>query len=421
LTNLSPELIEYFQFRSIYKIDKKTITFLSNLKPDNKVFDEFIKIEQAGTYLRAYAGLFDKMKLKKAIEEKKDISLVTYITPSNVPGFIESLGIFLGNLAKSPVLIKTPTIQPLFAPLYAESIAESDKEIGETIAVIPWKGGDNKIEDTIFKNSDVISVVSGTDTALSVKSRIDKLNKEGYRIKGCYHGGKFGVDLISAGMATKDVAGLAAIDGIGYEGYMCASPAFGFFVERNGKLSPEKFAEAMAEEGGKLSKAIPQMNYFKKLRNRMMADAIASDVEGCKVFTSPDQDFVVIYDEKPSLKPVGQNRLIRVMPLDKIEDIIPKFSPYKEYLQTVGIAIPNSRLLKISDMLGKVGFTNLRVTGTVPLPRLGEAWDGNFPLYEFYLPDAARWVSINSIDMDKEIDELSKMKDELIEKGVCVN
>ncbi|MCD1295274.1 hypothetical protein CUJ83_09710 [Methanocella sp. CWC-04] len=418
LTGLSPELIEYFQFRSIYKINNKTIKFLSDLKLNEDIFKDFVNIKPTDTYLRAYAGMFDKLNLKKYAENKKDIRLVTYITPSNVPGFIESLGIFLGNIVKASVLIKTPTVQPLFAPLFAESVSEASPILGETITVIPWKGGDEKIEDTIFRNSDVVSVVSGTDTALSVKQRIDRLNKEGYNIKGCYHGGKFGVDLIAGEMATREVAGLAAIDGIGYEGYMCASPAFGFFVEKGGKNSPEKFAEMMAEEGGKIAKAIPQRNYFKKLRDRKMAELIASDVDGCKIFTSPEQDFAVLYEPVPTLKSIGQNRLIRVMPVDRIEDIIPRFMPWKEYLQTAGIAIPDDRLLKIADKMGKVGFSNLRIVGTVPLPRLGEAWDGNFPVYEFYIPDSVHWVSINAGNMEKEITELHRLKEKLVDNGV---
>jgi hypothetical protein len=78
--------------------------------------------------------------------------------------------------------------------------------------------------------------------------------------------------------------------------------------------------------------------------------------------------------------------------------------------QTAGIAIPDSRLIDLADSLGKAGISSLRVTGTMMLPRLGEAWDGNMPVFEYYIPDAARWVSINAISVDREIGQLALSK-----------
>jgi len=420
LTNLSSELIEFYQFRSIYKIDEKTINFLSTLNLPPEVFKQFTPIEGANTYVRAYAGFRDKLSLKNISQNDKELELVTYITPSNVPGFIESLGIFIASIVKAAGLIKTPSVQPLFAPLFAESVAEQNKEIGETIAVIPWAGGDESIEDIIFRNSNVVSVVSSTQTAMSVKNRIDKLNREGNSIKGCYHGGKFGIELIGREMATKDVAGLAALDGIGYEGYMCGSPAFGFFVEEGGDLSPIEFAEALAGEMEKLSKSIPQTNFFRKLRDVKIGEIISRPEfdGGQKIYTSPKNNFAVIFESKFNLNPIGQNRLIRVFGVKSLEEVIDKMKPWKEYLQTAGVALGNDRIQKIAELMGKTGFSNIRVAGTVALPRLGEAWDGNYPIYEFYIPDSIQWTSINAVDFENEIKELIKIKNQVITKGV---
>jgi hypothetical protein len=68
--------------------------------------------------------------------------------------------------------------------------------------------------------------------------------------------------------------------------------------------------------------------------------------------------------------------------------------------------------------MGKTGFSNIRIAGTVALPRLGEAWDGNYPIYEFFIPDSIHWTSINAIDSEKEIIELAKIKDQIIKGGV---
>ena len=92
--------------------------------------------------------------------------------------------------------------------------------------------------------------------------------------------------------------------------------------------------------------------------------------------------------------------------------------PWKEYLQTAGVALGNNRIQKIAELMGKTGFSNIRVAGTVALPRLGEAWDGNYPIYEFYIPDSIQWTSINAVDFENEIKELIKIKNQVITKGV---
>jgi hypothetical protein len=104
------------------------------------------------------------------------------------------------------------------------------------------------------------------------------------------------------------------------------------------------------------------------------------------------------------------DRLFRVMPVDRLEDVIPLLKPWTASLQTAGIAVPDDRLLRLADRLGKEGVSSLRVTGTMTQPKLGEAWDGNLPGLEYYLPDAAKWVSINTINLDREIGQLTRAK-----------
>lgn len=403
LTNLSPELIEYFHFQSLDRISGETVRKLSAFRPDKSYLEGFLPVNGAGTFLRGYAGLLQKLQLK-TMAVTDTVKLITYITPSNVPGLIECMGMLMGCVARASVLVKTPSAQPFFAPAYARSVAMANPDLGETIAVIPWQGGNKAIEEIVFGASDAISVISSADTVRAIKATVGRINQSGRRPRISYHGGKFGLDLIARDFADRDVAGLAAIDGIGYEGYMCASPAFGYFVETGGPVSPEAFAGLLAEEAGRLSRLLPQTKYFRRLRERKIAELLAGPTtDGQKIFTSPGQDFAVVYEPVPSMKPVGQDRLFRVMPVDSIEDVIPLLKPWKEYLQTAGIAVDDARLIGLGERLGKAGISSIRCVGTVPLPVPGEAWDGCLPVYEYYLPDAIHWVSINTTSIEAEI------------------
>lgn len=409
LTGLSKEVIIYYQFGTIRKMDKNAVKFLADLKFDEKVLEKFILLEGANVWLRGYASFMNKLKLRKATKNLRRPKLVTFITPSNVPGLIEALGVLLGVVSRTGMIIKTPSKQPVFGPMFAESLSEIDKELGETIAVLPWKGGDRNIEDVLFRESDAVSVIGSTETALSVKRRVDELRKRGYGIKGCYHGGRFGLSVIAKEYVKREVAALSVIDGIGYEGYMCSSPAFGFFVEDDGTGLARKFAEYMAEEAEWITKIIPQSDLFRKYREQDLPKYLSLEAMGkIEVFLPENNGCTVIFDPEPKLVPDGQNRLLKVYPIKSIFDIVQMLKPWKEYLQTIGVAVPNEKLFEFADKVARLGVSNLRVVGTVTLPRLGESWDGNYPVLEFMLDeDYVHWVSINAKDIDAEIEKLS--------------
>jgi hypothetical protein len=411
LTDLSPEMIERFLFGTLSRIDRRAIDAYLTLRLDEAAFKRFVPFEGTGTYLRGYMGLIGRIRFKANRATPGGVKLVTFIAPSGTPGYGECMGLLLGSMVPSSTVVKTDIGQPLFAPMFARSVAAVSPEIGETFAVIPWKGGDVPVEDAFIRQSNAVNVVGSTETAKAVESKINFMNqRQGLDIKGCYHGGRFGLELIAREHATRDVAGLAAIDGIGNEGHTCASPALGYFVERGGPLSPEQFAEALAEEAGRLSQTIPQTPSHREAREKKMTEMLAAPDNNRRVITAPGQDFAVVYEPKPSLKPAGQDRLFRVMPVDRIEDVIPLLKPWTASLQTVGIAVPDGRLMDLADRLGNAGIGSLRVTGTMTQPKLGEAWDGNLPVLEYYLPDAARWVSINAISVDREIGQMTRAK-----------
>lgn len=426
LTSFSPEIIEYYQFSCIYQITKATSKVLVNYRFPSEVFSKFIQIPETKTWIRAYAGLISKLRLKRIMNsELKQIKLISYITPKNVPGIIETFGIFLGNMIKSTILIKTPFDQPLFAPLYAESVKEISPVLGEAIAVVPWKGGHKELEKVIYSYSDVVGVVSSDLTIRIISRDIQKLNKKGCDIKGCYHGDRYGLDVVSKEylmdeITARKVAALMAIDGAAYEGYMCASPAFGFFVEAGGKINGSKFAKIFAEESSRVSKIIPQMGRFRKRRELKLSEILVKPKPNREIFHDPNEGSTVIYEPKFELNPIGQNRLQRVFEIPKIEFLIHKIMSWKANLQTIGIAIPNERLFKqkIAEKLGKAGFSSLRVVGSACIPRLGETWDGNYPIYEYYIPDFIHWESINTDDISEEISKLYAQYKKLVKNGV---
>jgi len=426
LTGYSPEIIEYYQLQTLYQINTALSKNIIEYRFPAEMFSKFIQIPETKIWMRAYAGLINKLRLKRIMDSGlRELKLISNITPKNVPGIMEAFSIYLGMIVKSTILVKTPMDQPLFAPLYVETVKEISPAFGETIVVIPWKGGHKELEKVIYSNSEVVSIVSSNKTIKIISKDINKLNKKGNNIKGCYHGGKFGLEIVAKEYlidkeTARKVAALVALDCAAYEGYMCASPVLGVFVEAGGEINGYQFAKIFAEESSNVSKIIPQSERFQKMREQKLSEILAKPKPDREVFQDPNNGSSVIFEPKFELKPIGQNRLNRVFEIPKIEFLIRKIRLWKKYLQTIGIAIPNERLFEqgLAKKLGMVGFSCLRVVGTAGIPRLGEAWDGIYPIYEYYIPDILHWESINAANISEEITKLYVHFKEMVTNGI---
>jgi hypothetical protein len=172
-------------------------------------------------------------------------------------------------------------------------------------------------------------------------------------------------------------------------------------------VSPKEFAGLLAKEMKKTTRALPKGTnsgkmqvldgYYQYFTKEIMGEPV-------KIFPSKENQWLVIYDESNSnCEPSPLFRVIRIKPITDIMDIPQKVHPLSSFLQTVGVAIPQERLLAFADAIGQAGATNLRTISAMTLQKAWEPWDGRFPLQELFEHDAIHWVSIDTKDMNAEI------------------
>jgi len=104
-----------------------------------------------------------------------------------------------------------------------------------------------------------------------------------------------------------------------------------------------------------------------------------------------------------------------------IKDIPKLVRPIGSFLQTVGVAIPNNRLIPFADAIGEVGATNIRAISSMTLQKPWEPWDGRFPLHELFELDNIRWVSISTKDIDKEITKALEQKRSIVNQQLPID
>ena len=323
--------------------------------------------------------------------------ILTHIWAGNVPG-LPVWSLVSGLLVKAGNIGKVPSAEPLFAGWFAQTLGDVAPEIADCFAVVWWKGGDTAREEALLKESDLVLAYGGNASLAAIRERIPVTTR--YLAYG--HKVSFGMisrtslDVQKAATA----AHLAAYDVIRYDQQGCYSPHL-FFVERDGRVTPQDFAQLLAHELDAFERKYPR---------RALSIAEAGDIaawrhtEEIKSFSgnggtligSPDSAWSVSYtEEEEDLSPSGLNRTVKVVAVDALTDVVPRIAPYKSFLQTVGIAAAPDALYALSAALGQAGVTRVSALGHMTAPEAGWHHDGRFNLLDL--------VTITEIERSAEI------------------
>lgn len=323
--------------------------------------------------------------------------LTTTVFAGNVPG-LPVANIVYALLMKSAILGKSASEEPLFAVLFAQSLAEVDPELARSVAMVCWKGGDEEIEAVAFGSSDAVIVYGSERSVNEVRKRVPS----GTRFIAYGHKLSFGVigrEHLAADR-VRQTAVQAAIDASVFDQQGCLSPHV-FYTEEGGQTTPKEFARLLASEMEAFNQKIP--------RGRISADEAAhiNQLRGSYEFreleedgvaihsSSPGTDWTVIYENDPAFVPSCLNRTIRVKPVKDVKDVVDLIKPVKGYLQTVGAALPKNRFVTLADEMGVLGADRICPLGKMTAPSLTWHHDGRFNLL-----DLLRWTDIEEV-LDK--------------------
>lgn len=317
--------------------------------------------------------------------------LTTAVFAGNVPG-LPVANIVYALLMKSAILGKSASEEPLFAVLFAQSLAEVDPELARSVAMVCWKGGDEEIEDVVFSSSDAVIVYGSERSVNEVRKRVPS----GTRFIAYGHKLSFGVigrEYLKTDR-VRQTAIQAAIDASVFDQQGCLSPHV-FYTEEGGQTTPKEFARLLAHQMEAFNQKIP--------RGRISPDESAhiNQLRGSYEFrefedqgvalhaSSRGTDWTVIYESDPAFVPSCLNRTIRIKPVKDVSEVVGLIEPIKGYLQTVGAALPQERFLSLANKMGQLGADRICPLGKMTAPSLTWHHDGRFNIL-----DLLRWTDI---------------------------
>jgi hypothetical protein len=394
VTGFSIEMIETWGFDYFFDIIKK-----DNLPLAGKLqLNNFREFSPCGD------GLVKAYGKPHVSHSNYEPEVIGHICAGNILG-LAAFEMVMDKLVDAATWVKVPSEEPVFGALYAKSIEEVDPLLAHTIAVLPFSSEDIMVQDYLFSQSDLVRATGGERARKSLTELSEK-----HRVPLAGHWHKFSFITIAREYLTKtkasEIAELASLDVCAWDQQGCFSPQE-IYIETEGKVSPKEFAGLLAKEIEKTTRALPKGTnsgkmqvldgYYQYFTKETMGEPV-------KIFPSTAHQWLVVYDESnPNCEPSPLFRVIRVKPVSDIMDILEKVRPLGPFLQTVGVAIPQDRLISFADAMGQAGVTNMRTISGMTLQKAWEPWDGRFPLQELFEHDGVHWVSIDTKDMDTEI------------------
>ena len=406
ITGFSIEMIESWGFDYFFDILRKENLPLAG-KFQAHLYQEFSPCGD---------GLVKAFGKPHIVHSNYEPEVIGHICAGNILG-LAAFEMVMDKLVDAATWVKVPTEEPVFGALYAKSIQEVDPLLANSIAVLPFGSENAFVQDYLFSKSDLVRATGGEHAR---KSLTELAKRHQVPLAGHWH--KFSFIVISRDFLTpeaSEIAELASLDVCAWDQQGCFSPQE-IYVESGGSVSPKEFTGLLAKEMERTTRALPKGTnsgkmqvldgYYQYFTKETMGEPV-------KIFPSKDHQWLVVYDESnPNCEPSPLFRVIRVKPISDIMELPARVEPLGSFLQTIGVAIPQNRLLAFAEAMGRVGVTNLRTVSGMTLQKAWEPWDGRFPLQELFEHDGIHWVSIDTKDIDAEIKNALQRKRKIVDE-----
>jgi acyl-CoA reductase-like NAD-dependent aldehyde dehydrogenase len=303
--------------------------------------------------------------------------LVVCILPGNIPA-LSHLPMMRSLLVKAACLAKPAADEPVYAAAYARTLARIEPLLGRCLAVLPWPGGDPELDAAAFAQAGAVIAYGSEATCRSIARRAP----EGTKL--VLHGHKLGFAVLGQPPLTPttldDLARRLALDVAMFDQQACLSPHW-IFVEQ-GPVKIEEIAGALSRALRDLEQELPRGRLTVEqsaavARTWDDAELAALMEEGVQLHARRGRDrFLVLVDPRRPLQPSCLARTIRLVPVDRLENVPELVAPFREYLQNVAVAAAAPARAALAESLGRLGAARICPLGRMAFPTMTWHHDG---------------------------------------------
>ena len=305
--------------------------------------------------------------------------LLVHIAAGNLPN-PALMSIVLGLLSRSAQFVKCAHAAAFLPRLFAHSIYDADAKLGACLEIAEWRGGNVELEAALFAEADCVTATGSDETLAAIRARLPVKT----RFLGYGHRVSFGfvAHEVLHGSHTRQIISRAADDVVAWNQLGCLSPHV-VYVQTGGEVSPEKFAELLADELERREQTEP--------RGELPAEhaaAIASrrGIYEVRAAHSPETTqhwcsrnstaWTVVYEADARFQLSCLNRFIYVKGVRDLTEALQNAETVRGQVSTVGLGVPEHKLEELAAQLARWGATRVCPLGRMQNPPLTWRHDG---------------------------------------------
>lgn len=311
--------------------------------------------------------------------------LITHITGGCIPVPVFK-SVIAGLLVRSAQFVKCASGTGFLPRLFAHSIYDREGKLGACFEIAEWRGGNDELEGVLFAASDAVTAMGSDETLRRLESRVDhgtRLYGYGHRLSFAYISRK-----ALGGLDPRRVAAQAARDVADWNQLGCLSPHV-FYVQQNGEVATEQFADMLAgelellesrEPRGKVSEAtaaaIAGRRHFYEVRSAHLRDT-------SHWFSPESTAWTVIHDADIRFQISCLNRFIHVKAVEDLEQALHGAEEVQGFVSSVGLAAAEEEAPDLAHRLARWGIPRVCPLGRMQHPPLSWHHDGRPVLGEW--------------------------------------
>jgi hypothetical protein len=308
---------------------------------------------------------------------------LVHIAAGNIPNPTLT-GMIFGLLTRSAQFVKCASGSSFLPRMFAHSIYDANPKLGACLEIAEWRGGNAGLEGALFAEADCVTATGSDETLAAIRAQLPvKIRFLGYghRVSFAFVAGE-----ALHGSRAKKIVAAAADDVVAWNQIGCLSPHV-IYVEAGGDVSPENFAELLADELERREQTEP--------RGELPAEhaaAIASrrGIYEVRAAHSPETTrhwcsknstaWTVVFEADTRFQMSCLNRFIYVKPVTDLTTALQGADEVCGKVSTVGVAAPEEKTNEIATQLARWGASRVCPLGQMQNPPLTWRHDGRPPL-----------------------------------------
>jgi hypothetical protein len=302
-----------------------------------------------------------------------------HIAAGNIPNPTLTSIVF-GLLTRSAQFVKCASGATFLPRLFAHSVYEADPKLGACLEIAEWRGGNAPLETALFAEADCVTATGDDETLAAIRAQLPA------KIRFVGHGHRVSFAFVAQevlyGSRAKKIVAAAADDVVAWNQLGCLSPHV-IYVQLGGEVSPEHFAQLLAEELEKRESIEPRgelpAEHAAAIASRRAIYEIraAHAPETTQHWRSENSTaWTVIYEADARFQLSCLNRFIYVKSVADLKTLLENADGVRGKVSTVGIAAPEEKVDEIATQLARWGATRICPLGQMQNPPLLWRHDG---------------------------------------------